>query len=234
MDPSERGAVNYFLGMTFCKLFAAELLDTPWLLHFDVFKDVLTHTLIDRSKPDLVGMQSITAKWRAFESKGRTRRPSQVSKDNAKIQAQQLVRLEGSQCDLEIATFSYFQANILQFYWCDPESSDTIPIEVPSPGFAWKYYYRPTLNLILALDPNRRFLESERFYVRIPELDIEISIHPRIAILLVEERWKDAQKMADGMKADFVETGYKSDGISIRAGNSWRKPFNEFRRFEKS
>src|SRR5262249_51851186 len=38
LDPTEKGAVNYFLGMTFCKLFAAKLLDTPWLLHLDVFR----------------------------------------------------------------------------------------------------------------------------------------------------------------------------------------------------
>jgi hypothetical protein len=28
LDPSEKGAVNYFLGMTFCKLFAAKLLNS--------------------------------------------------------------------------------------------------------------------------------------------------------------------------------------------------------------
>lgn len=38
LDPTEKGAVNYFLGMTFCKLFAAKLLHTPWLLHLDVFR----------------------------------------------------------------------------------------------------------------------------------------------------------------------------------------------------
>ncbi len=29
LDPTEKGAVNYFLGMIFCKLFAARLLNTP-------------------------------------------------------------------------------------------------------------------------------------------------------------------------------------------------------------
>src|ERR1700733_2565108 len=35
LDPTEKGAVNYFLGMTFCKLFASRLLNTPWMLHVD-------------------------------------------------------------------------------------------------------------------------------------------------------------------------------------------------------
>ena len=33
LDPTEKGAVSYFLGMTICKLFASRLLHTPWLLH---------------------------------------------------------------------------------------------------------------------------------------------------------------------------------------------------------
>ena len=37
LDPSEKGAVSYFLGMTVCKLFSSRLLGTPWLLHLDVF-----------------------------------------------------------------------------------------------------------------------------------------------------------------------------------------------------
>lgn len=38
LDPSEKGAISYFLGMTLCKLFSARLLRAPWLLHLDVFR----------------------------------------------------------------------------------------------------------------------------------------------------------------------------------------------------
>jgi hypothetical protein len=38
LDPTEKGMVSYFLGMTFCKVFALRLLLTPWLLHLDVFR----------------------------------------------------------------------------------------------------------------------------------------------------------------------------------------------------
>jgi hypothetical protein len=33
MDPTEKGAINYFLGLLGCKLFASKLLDWPWTLH---------------------------------------------------------------------------------------------------------------------------------------------------------------------------------------------------------
>ena len=31
MDPTEEGAINYFLGLIACKLFASKLLDAPWI-----------------------------------------------------------------------------------------------------------------------------------------------------------------------------------------------------------
>ena len=42
LDPTEKGAVSYFLGMAVCKLFASRVLDTPWLLHLDVFGNQLS------------------------------------------------------------------------------------------------------------------------------------------------------------------------------------------------
>jgi hypothetical protein len=41
MDPTEKGAVNYFLGLLICKLFSWKLLDAPWTLHLDVFRSTL-------------------------------------------------------------------------------------------------------------------------------------------------------------------------------------------------
>jgi hypothetical protein len=37
LDPSEKGAFTYFLGMTMSKLFASKLLHVPWLLHLEVY-----------------------------------------------------------------------------------------------------------------------------------------------------------------------------------------------------
>jgi hypothetical protein len=37
MDPTEKGAVNYFLGLLMCKMFASKLLDAPWALHPGLF-----------------------------------------------------------------------------------------------------------------------------------------------------------------------------------------------------
>ena len=63
-----KSAVNYFLGMATCKLFAAKLLDAPWLLHLDVFRPTLNRFLTGRSRPDMLG-QTQSGQWLAFESK---------------------------------------------------------------------------------------------------------------------------------------------------------------------
>jgi hypothetical protein len=46
LDPTEKGMVSYFLGMTLCKLFASRLLNTPWLLHLDVFRSSLNSVVL--------------------------------------------------------------------------------------------------------------------------------------------------------------------------------------------
>ncbi len=79
LDPTEKGMVSYFLGMTLCKLFASQLLHTPWLLHLDVFRPVLNPVSLGRSRPDLVG-EDISGNWHAFESKGRSSVPSSADK----------------------------------------------------------------------------------------------------------------------------------------------------------
>ena len=84
LDPTEKGAVNYFLGMTFCKLFAEKLLNTPWLLHLDVYRPWLNPLLTGRSRPDLIGMEHCTTRWHAFECKGRISPSDSAAKAKAR------------------------------------------------------------------------------------------------------------------------------------------------------
>lgn len=96
LDPSEKGAVNYFLGLTLCKLFAEMKLDAPWLLHLDVFRDRLNPRLLSgRSRPDLIG-RTTGGEWVALESKGRVSPPTGDAKTKAKEQAERVVSIRGT------------------------------------------------------------------------------------------------------------------------------------------
>jgi hypothetical protein len=87
MDPTEKGAVNYFLGLLVCKLFASKLLDSPWTLHLDVFRAALNPRLAGgRSRPDMVAQSASSQAWHAFECKGRASVPGSREKQKAKAQ----------------------------------------------------------------------------------------------------------------------------------------------------
>ena len=119
LDPSEKGAVNYFLGLAVCKLFAAKLLRAPWLMHLDVFRPQLNAVLAGRSRPDLVGEMQ-TGGWLALECKGRLSEPGNEAKIKAKQQAQRLTSVNGTAPSLHVGGIAYFRSDVLRFYWQDP------------------------------------------------------------------------------------------------------------------
>ena len=211
LDPTEKGAVSYFLGMAVCKVFATSLLRTPWLLHLDVFRDQIG-AQVGRSRPDLVGQDS-TGKWHAFESKGRSGKPGYEDKKKAKEQAERLKRVDGADCELHVGCFIYFSQNELKFYWRDPEPEDFDPIELRVPKDAWQHYYSPALALAREA-ASVKLSRDETF-------DLEVEIHPEIRSLLEEGLWDKARETARAMEELLQEGSFRPDGIRIRCGESW-------------
>lgn len=78
LDPSEKGAINYFNGGVFTNLIAKRIFDTHWLQHLDVYKRNLynskkmkiTKSADKRSRPDFIG-RNIFNQYNVFESKAR-------------------------------------------------------------------------------------------------------------------------------------------------------------------
>jgi hypothetical protein len=231
LDPSEKGAVNYFVGMTFCKLFADKLLGTPWLLHLDVFRDQLNPiVLTSRSRPDFVGQETANSAWHAFESKGRGSNPRASDKAKAKNQAQRLVSVDGQNCRLHIGAITFFKNNVLQFYWRDPEPEEPTKrnqIELHLPEGAWGNHYEPATDL---MRPHLEALtESDDATptARIEDSDVAIGAHPEILPSLLRRDWQGARRIAGEQAQVFHESGYRPDGLIIKCGESWRRPFKE-------
>jgi hypothetical protein len=217
LDPTEKGAVSYFLGMAVCKLFASRLLSTPWLLHLDVFRGQLNPaTLGGRSRPDLVG-QDASGSWHAFETKGRSSVPSSEDKQKAKEQAQRLVSVDGSACSLHIGSFAFFRGDEMEFYWRDPEPEEPEklePIEISVRDEDWANYYASAL--ALASEPRRDLLSSEA-----QGIDLKVEIHPKVRDLLLQGQWAAARSLATEMRQMLEAEGFKPDGIRVVAGDSW-------------
>ncbi len=219
LDPSEEGAVSYFLGMAVCKLFASRLLDTPWLLHLDACNRLNPVVLRGRSRPDLVG-QEVSGAWYAFECKGRSSTPTAEDKRKAKEQARRLISVDSTTCSLHIGAISYFRRNHLEFYWRDPDPDDPRklePVQLAVPDEAWSFYYAPSVALAsdgdLVSDSDGR------------PADVRVEIHPEIRELLLSGAWEDARSLANEIGGELRESGFQPDGLRVVAGRSWEDPF---------
>lgn len=227
LDPTEKGAVNYFLGMTICKLFAAKLLNAPWLLHLDVFRPTLNPILTGRSRPDLIGQERVTGQWHAFECKGRVSRPDSTVKQKAKTQAQRLVSVSGTRCSLHIGAITHFRNEVLQFYWRDPLPEKGNRVEVSVSEDAWHYYYSPVVQMIVDLDRQSQLLSDTNTFVAIEGLDLAVGIHPMVARYLFHGEWVSARRAAVEAASEIAEAGYQPDGLAVRAGDTWRERFKD-------
>lgn len=231
LDPSEKAAVSYFLGMTFCKLFATNLLNTPWLLHLDVFRPQLDPILSGRSRPDLVGQEHGTDRWHAFESKGRSNPIDTNVKNRAKIQARRLLRINGITCSMHIGAITYFRDDMLEFYWIDPTMEETNEIEIDPPPDVWRYYYGPIAEIIKNEGMGvtiERDDSSDGIHLFIEDYDIELHVHHAISRHLDLGEWKKAKLAAIEAKESIDETGYQLDGLLVRAGNSWSEKYADY------
>jgi hypothetical protein len=226
LDPTEKGAVSYFLGMTFCKLFAAKLLNTPWLLHLDVFRPALNPVLTGRSRPDLIGREQGSTRWHAFECKGRVSPPNAATKARAKTQAQRLVSVKGASCALHVGAVTYLRGDALNFYWRDPPPENGRGIDVPLSGHAWMHYYAPVFEAVRATgsDVLHRGQDS---LVSIDGADIKVGVHPVVWQYLVNQQWEGAHQAASEAAGAMVGDGYQPDGLKVVAGESWSGRFAE-------
>lgn len=220
LDPTEKGAISYFLGMTFCKLFASRLLATPWLLHLDVFKNSIPTRNLGRSRPDLIGEHAVSNAWSAFETKGRASKPSQEDRLRAKMQALRLVSVHGRPCSLHVGTFTYFVNDVLQFHWIDPTPEMKKPIEAPDPDKYWGYYYGPAQALWATQNGGDGPSASGGF--SIPEHDIVLKVHPLLVPYFEMREFSEAKSAMTRARERLEADGFQPDGLQVRCGPSWR------------
>lgn len=156
LDPSEKSAVSYFLGLVVTKLITARLFGVTWLLHLDVYRRSLNPTFALSDRPDFVGLNSANL-WVVIESKGRTNGASSRLLDSAKQQTRSLRRIGGQMPVLRAAIATYFSSGSLRARVRDPEDFEPNAPDVPLAGEDLvRAYYRPLVELIEHLPHERR------------------------------------------------------------------------------
>jgi hypothetical protein len=150
LDPSEKAATTFFLGLTCTNLMARKLLDVRATLHVDVYTraDPRRHVIIDAEleprgeRPDLLGMRS-DGSWAVLEAKGRTERGDSKLRLDAKRRTQMIgeVAIQGEAPafpNRRYACIASLGSGYLAIDWVDP--ADPLPEAVSisiDPVFFW-------------------------------------------------------------------------------------------------
>ena len=235
LDPSEKAAVSYYLGLMTAKLFSERLLGTPWLMHLDVYQDMLALTLTaGKERPDLIGMTT-QCDWIVIESKGRTGPLRQGVLEKGKRQTRRLRRIAGKEVALRIAMVTYFQADTLSMSWLDPDEydADVSDLDINPSGFVERYY-QTIINLLesagdqvreLRLPTSRSLISMPRLFqaVHLPEVDMTIGLDmiARFLVSLGDDSIVDYLAAVPSPLYDVKRTFVGKDGVIVQLGDTW-------------
>jgi hypothetical protein len=183
LDPSEKGAISYFVGLTIAKLFADDLLGVPWLMHLDKYRRTLLASLRVNERPDLVGLNQ-RQEWIVVEAKGRSGYVDTATLDRAKQQTRSLRSIAGRQPALRMASASYFtSAGILRLSVQDPDDFHPSGIDMDLlPEQAVRDYYQPFVDLIRNSSRVETHVTDARQFrtVGIPEVDMWVGVDEEV------------------------------------------------------
>ena len=217
LDRSEKGAISFFFGMTFAKLAAGFLLDTPWLVHLAKVKPVV---LAGRSRPDLIGITS-SGDWLVVEAKGRTNRYSPQVMNTAKAQSQQVRSIRGARPNLRVATQSYF-SNCLELVLLDPDGEEgEHDLSITADEFLTSYY-----EPFARWDRTRgRLIDDDQTYTFVDFENLDVSIGIRSELIrapadIIRQTKFERRTLAENGAAGSGLALFP-DGLAVQLGTRW-------------
>lgn len=176
LDPSEKTAVSFFLGLMGAKLFSRKLFDTPWLMHLDLYKNNVTGTnnnlhitywkTTKNTRPDLIGLNK-SGDWNVFEAKGRSNYSTETLK-KAKIQSQSIKTINNQTPNLMLGTVTYYRKKELNIRIIDPDESNenAVELEIDVSSYLMDYYY-PIAAFIASNFPEIKVYNTVRYVVTV-------------------------------------------------------------------
>jgi hypothetical protein len=151
LDPSEKGAINYFLGCTFAHLLTMKLFNINWIMHLDVYQAGLygpnpvniTMNGESNRRPDFIGYDS-SNRWAVIEAKGRTQfKRGDLAR--AKEQTENLKTINDEEPIFRLAIMSYLNNNMINIRISDPPKPNdyALHLKVNMSQFLRDYYALP-------------------------------------------------------------------------------------------
>lgn len=251
LDPSEKAAASYFIGLTLAKLMARRLLGIDWLMHLDVYRPFLQPVLLESGRPDLVGLDA-RRQWHVIEAKGRSNRLDRGVVSKAKEQTLKLGTVRGREPTLRVASVAHFSRGFLSLRLEDPVGQDTDAVDWDlTENQFLRDYYDPFAALIdqklrvgageFDISAQSETVNGVDFLVaELSDVDLAIGLERSIYEFHrsaddVRDAIHPALGFASTMTGEAVERidvppttpGYSdsvfvgSDGILVRAGRTW-------------
>ncbi len=194
LDPSEKSAISYFLGLSFAKLVAHRLLSVPWLVHLDCFSD-LPIDLKGKNRPDLIGT-NLSREWCVFEAKGRTHSIAEKLIQKAKGQAQMIKSINGKTPHIKGVSLSHFSSSKLRLYLegSGEINSDAVDLKIPNGEDQFlESYCQPFMSLIENSTATTRKTGVVRMrgreinFVNLEEVDLDVGLDSQVQEILTSE-----------------------------------------------
>ncbi len=243
-DPSEKGGVSFFLGMTMAKMVAEKYFQTPWVMHYDVYKNNGRYDIDIEpgEKPDLFGLGEAKDVWNIFEAKGSSDGYSSRATQKGKKQKRRIKHINNCEIKTSNVVQFYFggKEKILRIDLADPEVDKGESVQINYRKYFCEYYGL-ICNLIEAVDKmsNHVGVKSSEYkgtiydIVDLPCVDIRIGI-PRIVRKTIymlnnngdcdiEEGVKEKfifEPLSEDENEDGVSIG--RDGFLVSLGETWR------------
>ena len=226
LDPTEKGAASYFMGMVAAKILCARLLDTPWLLHLSMLQTAgIPVSLRGRSQPDLIGIDRM-GRWTVAEAKGRSNGFSADAMNKAKKQTRSLRRINGVLPNVRVAVQAHFSPSLC-FAIADPEEFDDEPVDLFfDEDAAIRRYYSFPLEATRAPTRRTKFFEGREFYLAdIDEVGVTVGVSSEMRQLLEGDGQMTFAAVRDLSRATAEQIGTESpmfaDGLLIELDERW-------------
>ncbi len=230
LDPSEKGAVSYFLGLTFCKLLSNKLLKIPWLLHIDVYRNQFTRAGqafgygSSRVRPDMIGLDT-RRRWTVMESKGRTNTFTQELLVHAKNQTRNLRKIGTDYPNLRVAVVTHFTNGPLTVDWEDPEgyNDDYFDLDTTADDYLLNYY-----KLIVSILSNNQTIEIAGFTLyTFTNISLTVGLDSRILEAYNSGKFSNIRAFETTQSQQFTELPNQNfyagpDGIIVGLGSNWQ------------
>lgn len=204
LDPSEKRAVSYFLGMTQAKITCEWLLQAPHLVHLDAYLALIGQPS-RASRPDLIGLNPPRMDCTiAVEAKGRTGGRTDRVTDAAKTQARSLPSVLSTSSTICVASVASFSpGGCWEAYLEDPPTSSTTSASLTA-GSLLAAYYRPLVAAQAAAGDDQVAEQDGMTMAQLPGIDLMLGI-PAVIVTVIQTLPLTGPVPADQLRAAGAE-----------------------------